>query len=63
MVGNEKKNKRSLVGGDVIETSTGLHDNHIFDGRVDKWKDQLSDAHIGKINTIIGSYNKSFNYL
>jgi len=63
LIGNEKENKRSLVGGDRLETSTGLHDNHIFDGRVGKWKDQLSGTHMKKINTIIRSYNKSFNYL
>lgn len=50
------------VGKTELNPGTGLHKDHIADGRIGKWNEFLSKEQIDVINSVAAEYNKYFNY-
>lgn len=62
---NLKKQAEKLTAkgsADNVDRSTGLHNNHIKDGAIGKWRKILSEDQIKKINREAEEYIKKFNY-
>lgn len=45
------------------DPGSGLHENHIADGRIGKWKEFLTSEQIDTINYFANDYNKFFKYI
>jgi hypothetical protein len=55
------KNKQ-IRGYSPYDKSTGLHENHIADGKTGKWRDFFNEKEKCLLNNILKEYNVFFNY-
>lgn len=60
----KKQTEKITAKGSIenVDRSTGLHNNHIKDGAIGKWRMILSEDQIKRINSEAEDYIKKFNY-
>lgn len=60
---NTKKTIDSIKGNNEYDVKTQLHQNHIFDGKIGKWKKILTEEQISIINKRSNNFLKYFKYI